>query len=273
MAQTVKRISSIQTANKQYDTGDKPLLLLCDDMQYYVCKHSMGGNGMSLLCEYMAASFLRLWQLPVPDFSYVSINYEHVKHFNIPKQYVERFGFASKYERHYQEVTQFTENPDVQKQLGYMDNREDFIKIALFDLWLANEDRSFNNYNLLIDVQNNYRFVAIDHGAILNTRMLNNRISLLRDSESLLQTPMFGKLFKTSDFSYEYTKELKEYFYICVHECKRNFHEILEAVPDDWNLNIKQIENKIIQEVFSPEWEEQVLGAFFDYINIHYTTL
>jgi hypothetical protein len=79
----MQTLSSIQTANRQYDTGERPVLIMCSDMHNYVCKYAGGGDTMKLYCEYIAASFLKIWKLPVPDFAFVAINYDHVKQLDI----------------------------------------------------------------------------------------------------------------------------------------------------------------------------------------------
>ena len=137
----MQTLKSIQTAYRMYNTGDRPVLVMCSDMQDYVCKYALGGNATNLFCEYVAASFLRVWQLPVPDFAFVNVDYEHVKHFGLPKHYFDKTCFGSKYSRSFQELTHFTDNPDLKKQKGYLQNRDTLLKVALFDLWMANEDR------------------------------------------------------------------------------------------------------------------------------------
>lgn len=263
----MQTLTSIQTASKQYDTGDRPILILCGDMHEYVCKHAMGGNGMNLLCEYIAASFLKIWELPVPDFAFIKLNYEHIRPLNISEHLVSKTCFGSRYNRYAQELTLFTDEPDIKKQKAYFDNREQLLKIALFDLWLANEDRNFNNTNLLIDVKDNYSFIPIDHGAILNTRVVNSKISTLTENECLTDTEIFKKLFPIRDFSKNYINELREYFYLCTQQCKTEFREILDQIPLEWDVNRKVVEQKLIEEVFTPEWEESVFNTFLDYIN------
>lgn len=262
----MQQLTSIQTANRQYDTGEKPLLILCSDMHEYVCKHSHGSNGMSLLCEYLAASFLRIWQLQVPDFAFVQVHYDHVKQFHIPKHYVAKPCFGSQYSVYYQELTQYTDNPDIKKHKEYMESRFELLKIALFDLWIANEDRHFNNMNLLVDMQNSYHFVPIDHGAIFNTRTFDTKITLLTENESLTDTSLFKNLLPRKEFSKELITKLKEYFYLCSLQCKQQFHEILSFVPPCWDIDRKVIETKLSDEVFTPEWEASVINTFLDYI-------
>ncbi|HZK92801.1 MAG TPA: HipA family kinase [Prolixibacteraceae bacterium] len=262
----MQTLSGIQTANLQYDTLEKPVLILCNDMQEYVCKHALGADAMNLFCEYVADSFLRLWKLPVPDFAFVKINYDHVKQFGIPQRLTEKTWFGSKYSQFYQELHLFTDTPDVSKQKGYLDNRDNLLKIALFDIWMANEDRRYDHLNLMIDVSRNYDFVPIDHGAVFNTRTMNYPLTLLTEDECLTSIPLMQLLFPKMAVSKEYILKLKEYFYICTSECKQNFDEILSTLPLDWNIDLTVATHKVNSELFTSEWEEQVIKTFLEYI-------
>lgn len=263
----MQTLKSIQAANRIYETGDRPVLVLCENMKEYVCKYAIGGNATNLFCEYVGASFLRLWKIPVPNFAFIKINYNHIKHFGISGHSIEKTCFGSQFSRYYQELTHFTDMPDIKKQKGYKENRDNLLKIALFDIWIANEDRNYNNLNLLIDVHDNYNFVAIDQGAIFNTRSMDWRMSLLTENECLTAIPLLNQIFTKADFSREYIQNLKEYFYLCTLECKQNINEILNSLPVDWNIDFKVATNKISNELFSHEWEKQVIETFLEYIN------
>jgi hypothetical protein len=263
----MQTVTSIQTANRQYDTGDKPVLVLCSDMHEYVCKYALNGNVTNLFCEYVAASFLRLWQLPVPDFAFVKISHDHVKDFRIPTYCIDKTSFGSKYSKFYQELTHFTDSPDLKKQKAYMDNRDNLLKIALFDIWISNEDRNYNNLNLLLDIENNYNFVPIDHGAIFNTRTMDYPMTLLTENECITDIPLVKLLFQRIDFNLAYVQNMKDYFYLCTLECKKNFNQILELMPPDWSIDIAAASQKFDNELFNANWETQVIDTFLNYID------
>ncbi len=63
------------------------------------------------------------------------------------------------------------------------------LLIALFNLWVANEDRNWNNANLLYDVNSN-NLIAIDHGCILNTATFDYNLSLLTQNETILYSDL-----------------------------------------------------------------------------------
>jgi hypothetical protein len=262
----MQNLTSIQTASLKYETQEKPVLIMCSDMQDYVCKYAGEGHTMKLFFEYLAASFLKLWRLPVPDFALIQVKYDHVKHLEIPKLYVEKTAFGLKYSRHYEELHRFTENPDISKQKGYVLNRDNLLRIALFDIWMANEDRNFNNLNLMVDVSDNYNFVPIDHGSVFNSGIVRFPMVLLNENECLTDTPLFRHLFPAHTLSKDYIRNLKEYFYLCIGECKEKTDEILSSVPVDWNINRADIARKINDELFSSGWEDDVFKTFLEYI-------
>jgi len=79
-------------------------------MQDYVCKHALNGNAVNLICEYIAASFLMVWELSVPDFCFINVNYEHVKHLAIPKYHVDKTCFGSKFNKNFVECCRQSTN-------------------------------------------------------------------------------------------------------------------------------------------------------------------
>ena len=74
-------------------------------------------------------------------------------------------------------------------------------------------------------------------------------------------------LFQNTDFNREYIQNLKEYFYLCTLECKNNFDEILNLVPENWNFDLKVATHKINNELFDKNWEAKVMNTFLEYIN------
>jgi len=83
-----------------------------------------------------------------------------------------------------------------------------------------------------------------------------------------LQMYLFMKLlFQNTDFNREYVQNLKEYFYLCTLECKNNFDEILNLVPENWKIDLKVATHKINNELFEKSWEAKVINTFLEYIN------
>lgn len=264
----MQRLYTIQTADRVFETGgSRPVLLSCNDMNSYVCKYNTGkGSALKLMCEFIGASFLKTWELQVPDFALVSVKREHIpSEYQINGYYFDTSCFGSKYSRSFAEVIDFTANiSSVQRKI--YPNRKELIYIALFDIWLANEDRNHNNYNLLVDTENQRNFIPIDHETIFNTCNLNIPICELTYEDSIISSPLFKKLFTDNELGKNSLEEVKENFFIKVQRCKLRVNEIIDQLPSDWNININVLETKLINEILDNNWIEGSFKLFLEFL-------
>lgn len=265
-------IRSISSPEKVFDTnGSKPALILCDDLDFYVCKYNRipGTEAKKLFHEYLAGSFARLWKLAIPEFKFVHVDPQHIDGHNyLQPAFFRTPCFGSKYNNRLSEIDEFygERMVSMKKQFGY---RHEFLKIALFDIWLANEDRNFNNYNLLIDIENQNRFVPIDHDAIFNTGNLNNGLVLLADNETLISTDITRRLFTTKELrDQDYLEEIKNEYYICTSVCKQKLTQILSEVPEEWNVNITDYQNLLEANLFDDLWIRSCFIHFTELIQL-----
>lgn len=138
------------------------------------------------------------------------------------------------------------------------------MKIALFDIWISNEDRNHNNFNLLLygSSENLYFFYAIDHVNIFNTSFLDYGIAEITEDDSIINTDLAKILFGKSRKLTETVNNVIENFYLCTEKCQNNLDEILDLVPDSWNINKEQIRDRIINNLFSKEWKAQCEANF-----------
>lgn len=179
---------------------------------------------------------------------------------NIHGYYFDTTCFGSKFNRNYPEVTKLDENiPSVSlKKFPYKD---ELFKIGLFDLWVSNEDRNHNNYNLLIDVENDRRFVPIDHEAIFNTIDFNHPIYEITEEESLINTDLVRNFIRSSTINHSFCEEYRNYFYFCTDKCKQNLDKIYHDIPDDWSINKVSLTEKMDQ-LFSEAWIKAIFQKF-----------
>lgn len=264
----MQSLYSIQTADRIFDTnGCRPLLLTCNDMNSYVCKYNTGHSVASrLMCEYLAASFLKIWGLNVPDFALVTIQKEHIPpEYNLNSNYFDFTCFGSKYYRNYVEITNFNANISYQ-QRRTIPNRRELLCIALFDLWLANEDRNGNNYNLLVDIEMRRDFVPIDHEKIFNGRNFNIPVCELTYQDSIISSPFFLKLFSDKDLDRDNLDRIRDDFFKNVQLCAGNAHAIIDQLPLDWNIDKKALENKLINEIFVDKWLVSSFNLFLSFL-------
>jgi hypothetical protein len=264
-------LNSIQTADRIFDTNTRPVLIMCDDMNDYVCKYATNsGSSNRLFCEYLAASFLKLWNLKIPDFAFVKINRDHIPpEWQINGYYFDKICFGLRYNRTYVDVTKVQEVIR-QEQRQLYTNRLDLLKIGLFDIWISNEDRNHNNYNLLIDVINERNFIPIDHEAIFNGQNFNNLIEHINEDDSLICTNLILNMFSNQYFNRDVYSELEKYFYLCTQICKEKTGEILSKIPADWRIDVNKMFEKI-EQIFTDQWIKSSLTLFLTFLqhNLH----
>lgn len=237
--------------NKEVETdGHSPMYFLCDDGNYYYCKYRTQFKREELDClvyEIVCQFLLKRLQIPTPDIALVEIEkdtYEPKKlHKN--KRYVHPgiTCFGSK-EAFNTVLVSGIQSISKKSHANKFENIYDLLKIAMFDLWIENDDRgrgARENYNLLlqpIQVQNaetgrtsaKLRWLAFDHAFAFGG------VNCLR---TFNETTMPSTAFKLIES--QYFKSFKKYFAPSVYE---SIIEIFLA------LQSYEIES-IIQSVFA----------------------
>jgi len=210
-------LQTIEGVHKIFPTnGSSPMLVTCDDFRDWVCKYDKPSK--NLFNELIAAKFAEIWGIMTPEISLIRVKKKHIPHSKYPRIQSSLFDkecFGSLYLESSKEIDlsliSLFKEPGFRSRIG---NKEDFLKIALFDIWLANEDRNYNNFNLLLYVAPNKMnyFYAIDHVNIFNSSFLNYGIADLTENDSIIKTELAKILFKNSKklrhTLYLYTKML-----------------------------------------------------------------
>ncbi|PRZ19128.1 HipA family kinase [Flavobacterium granuli] len=146
--------------------------------------------------------------------------------------------------------------------------KSDFLKIALFDIWLSNEDRNYGNNNLLLfyGPDKLYFFYAIDHVCLFNSTFLKYEIVELTEDDTLLNTEIAKLLFGSKRKLVETVDNLVEKFYLCTKDCEANLDNVLELMPKSWGIDIEDIKSKIQRNLFSDEWKKKCEITFRTYV-------
>lgn len=241
-----------------FTTGDNPLLVTCDDLTDWVCKHGRMTT-TTLFNEVLGSRLAELCNLRTPPISLVQISNDHLPSDNnlIQPAFFNKPCFGSFFIKDSQVVDNTLlpsfRTASFRRKIA---NKQDFLKIALFDIWIGNEDRHRGNSNLLLDQSNakEYYFNVFDHGAIFNTSTLNYGLQLITDDESLICTEfakiLFGKINNLSQI----VDNIVEDFYLCVEICENNLNNILADIPKEWQLNIVNLEALLRDQLFNNEW-------------------
>lgn len=262
----MKIVNSIARPERVFETtGNNPALFLCDDLNFYVCKYNRfpGSEAKKLFNELISGRFAELWNLEVPEFCLVNVNPEHIMgHELLQPAFFQVPCFGSKYDSQLVEIDAFYDEISA-SQKRQVSNKFDFLKIALFDIWMSNEDRNFNNYNLLIDIGNGNRFTPIDHDSVFNTGNLDKGLYLISENETLVDTDFAARLFGARELrENHYLENIKNEYYLCISYCRDNLDNILQNVPDGWHINTEQFRTLLLENSFNEEWIESVYDHF-----------
>ncbi len=245
--------------------GSRPVKVFCQDWNEYICKYLTGNvPASSLFNEYIAATFLKLWELKVPDFAFVQVQRDHLTWVNFPYHYFKIPCFGSLFNSSYKEIDKFfLEFPFPNEHLKKLVTQ--YLKIGLFDIWLSNEDRNFGNMNLLFDLDND-DFIPIDHVQIFNGNNLDKPPVQITENESILTAPFMSKNFlrtlqqNKEDIRTTFTREFEKDITLC-HE---SLDEILQNVPPEWGVD-PFITKSYLNHYFSKNWQAETLSAFFTF--------
>jgi hypothetical protein len=260
--ETLHSITEIKPEDCYQTRGSFPVRVLCNDLNYYVCKYHAGnGFPFSLFNEYIAASFLKIWNLQVPEFAFVEIRNDHIYQINYPYYYFDNLCFGSKYFGEYKEVDKFfLETPLIKKENVIA--RDSFLRIAMFDIWLSNEDRHYENFNLLYNLKSNH-FVPIDHVFCFNSINLDNEPDLISENESILSSPFISRFFfrTLQQNHHDICSKHIEDFKINVAHCYEELDIILQNIPLAWNPDVGFLKSRL-DFYFSETWLKTCVDYF-----------
>lgn len=260
---SISVVESIKPIEQQYPTGERPVLVMCSDMSFYICKYMRSPSAaFKLACEFIGARMAIAWQIKTPATTFVHIKKEHwtdkLSPYNLSVP-----SWGSRKLDSIIDVTPSTYDIIVPSTTTL----RQLLKIALFDFWIANEDRNSNNANLLYDVTKN-RLISIDYGCILNTATFDYPITQLTSTDTILCSDLFlhltrGKKKQTFESA---INELKDNYNNCIRRCNREKKEIISIIPKEWNISTTLIVDKL-EQLFEEQWITKVWDNFIECIN------
>ena len=227
----LQTLNTIEEIHRVIKSVDKPVDVTCNDFENYICKYR---NTDSLLKEYLASCLLHRWQIPTPEIAFVWVKPEHVPERykrTVKAHFLNKPCFGSKYYDQTIEVNQSlvalgNDAAEVRK----IQNRLDLLRIGLFDLWLANDDRKQGNYNLLLVPNEPSKFYlnAIDHSACFHNGGIGEyTLNLLTSEESVLTSDVCRLLYARSTVIHKQADTVLKRFPTDVHKSVDSLPEIL----------------------------------------------
>lgn len=266
-----KIVTTVEPYLNQFDTGDQPLMFLCIDnnldLKNYVVKYANMHNGscLKLLTEYIGASLAKLWGLNTPDFTIVDVRINHIR--QLPRIAFERKCFGSEFQSNAFFLDSAILKHIRKKHINKFE-KTGLLLIGLFDIWTANEDRNWDNANLLYSIDQNglYSFISIDYGACFNS--CNFDFEILSDTDVIYEHNLYKKLFVDSEELLRLASNLKAQSFELVKNCESNWNLILNSIPKEWKEPYRNKIEKLEEILFTETWLNKVLNQF-DYVIKH----
>lgn len=267
----IVRLKVISAGEEIQTTGNSPVKVITEDYEMYLAKNSKLKNpACDMINELLANCFLKLWNLRTPDMAILDFSQElllpEYSKDNHKPAFYQKPLFGSKWKENAIDSNNFFSLKSKYDHRNF-NNPLDIFKIGLFDIWVENDDRKPTNHNLLFVENDEQKFdiVPIDHCYIFST--MNYQNLLAEDfcpiaNENLLITDLAKSLKSIKHQNRKWDAEDKEYFYLCISECKKYFDDIIYCIPEEWNFT--EVDAKSVRNLlFNQDRNRQV---FKDYL-------
>ena len=138
------------------------------------------------------------------------------------------------------------------------------LKIALFDFWITNEDRTYNNANLLYDLENE-DLVSIDYGGIFNNVSFDYSSEQLTETDSILCADLSAHLLASVTIKdIESALPILQTEYLrSVNTTRKQINSISQEMPKEWALPTNKIVGKLT-ELVEHQWVEDTWNNFIE---------
>lgn len=263
---------SITEIVRVWDTNIHPVQVVADDVRDHVAKHNRGMEPCTRLRnELLAHAYAGLWGLPVLEASLLKVDPAHVgRHLSSTCQpaYFKHTCFATRYRKGSTEFNAFLDQTSYYESKRFH-NRHDLLKIALFDIWLANDDRTGGHPNLLVTAdEEGHTIRVMDHEGIFYGNNPDRPLPLLTLEDSILAHPalpaLLGKEFNKDAVL---AQKLVADLYLWAKACEQHTDEILSCIPADWRIDVATFRPLVQQRLFTEDRLRTVGLHFHELLN------
>lgn len=259
----IPKLYSAKRIEQQFYTGEEPVMVMCSDVNLYVCKYMRSSaTAYKLACELLGARLAKAWQLKTPDIALVHIKPAHWEGMNVSHS-LSAPALGCRWMDGVVDITPSTcaKVPSTTEMLGQL------MKIALFDFWTANEDRNANNANLMYDVVRE-QLVSIDYGCIFNTATFEYSLSQLTSTDTILWSDLFRHLFQCTDrqTAFAIADRLKTDYDESLRQSIHVTTDIAEEIPQEWKVPAEIVSEKLLQ-LFDGQWIAAVWENYMECLN------
>lgn len=263
---------NIFKVHKEIDTASAPLLCTCidanGDFANYYIKFVLDENEYcGLVYEIVCNQLAKYLEINTPEIALALAGNVVENNENVMKNYLlssNSICFASKEIEQHKMISDADEIKDKPTFNKYLDPAQ-FLKIALFDLWVSQDDRNKTNYNLLVEVCNDgFNFYAIDHYHCFGgTAKFNYDFSKLKvDPYKSIMTSTFGISIRNYLVNPQIFDNIVESFSnIDLKQIKKIVQNVFKQLPANWNID-PNLQGIIISLLTNKARNNQVIEIF-----------
>lgn len=254
-------INIVEIKNRLGNGCTEPFVVWCDDGQTYVVKFPGNRQGIkTLVNEYIASNLCEYLNLPILPYNLIHVKLsDYNEKMSKEISLLDGTAFGTVYNDN--ALTILNSRMIIQSA-----NRNDAIKILIFDLLIGNFDR--NKGNLMIDSVSK-KIIMIDHTHIFGLGTLWDEYQLPRLIDepfeiSKLDKFNYNNIVESLNFDDTFYKELNK-FVIRVKNISKEFIEnIMNSIPEDWNVS-KTEKQLLLKYIYS---RFKRIDEIFDLLNI-----
>jgi hypothetical protein len=267
----VHKLHSIKNIHKYFGTtGSKPVGVLCDDGNIYVCKYDRRRGDDPRLNEYLGTCLLQCCGIPTPNMAWVQIGIEHNPDKNAVEDiFLNDICFGSLYLPNTADFHEILEDRNI-TDLKYI-NRIDVLKIALFDLWASHQDRNQENTNLLVGVYENSakeRIIAIDNASIFNFEFgERNSLKPLQYEQSMLSSVHLKVLYADEESVFFDAEIAVKLWQNGVQNCIKIIDNILAELHISLDTDTELLKEWIVEKLCAENHLKAVEKQFYEYLS------
>jgi hypothetical protein len=236
---TYKKVILVES---QYRTGGhSPHKVVADDYSFYVLKlPKTQADVISIQKEVICHALLKEWNVSTPDFLWLQIPEELIEG-ELKNGKLLPYHFGSSFIENSIDLSSLF-SFDKKVNSREVENLDDLFLIALFDIWVQNDDRKPSNNNLLISpLGAALQLVAIDHAYTFSSMNFTDLNPDYGDgfsfNDSILFAPAGKALVRQTKVDAAWFTTLREKFYLCIEQCKIKFPEISQLFPPEIQID------------------------------------
>lgn len=263
---------NIFKVHQELDTASAPLLCTCYDSRgtfaNYYLKFVLDENEYcGLVYEIVCSQLAAYMGINTPEIAFALAGNIIENNEKVNRNYLlnaQSICFASKEIDKHKMISDADEIKDKTTFNKYL-NPEQFLKIAIFDLWVAHDDRNNTNYNLLSGTTSQgFRFYSIDHyhcfGGEVN---FNKDFSKLKvDPYKSVLTSTFGRsVLEYLTNPQIFTNIVESFSNIDLTKIKRIVSNVFKQLPKEWNID-PNLQKIIIRFLTDKNRNNQVINIF-----------